>query len=113
MWLPRIRGVLGKLMHRVHYFRATRLADVVELADRGTVVQLESVRGFVEVGMKMLLYFCRDALDLGVVDVGIGDDGVDEGTLGELERAVAEALDGHANVVGRMALVLDVEIEID
>ena len=58
------------------------MSDVVEFANRGSVIQLESVGWLVEVGMKMLLDFGRDTLDLGVIDFCVGDDGVDESALG-------------------------------
>jgi hypothetical protein len=48
-----------------------------------------------------------------VVEFGVVDDGVDESVLGKFEQAVAKTLDGHANVVCRMALVFDVEFEVE
>ncbi len=89
------------------------MANVIEFAYCGSVVQLESVGWHVEVGMKMLLYFGRDFLDLGIIEFGVGNDGIDESALGELERSIAKAFDGDANVVGRVALVLNVETNVE
>ena len=112
MRLPRIGGVLCELMHGVHDLGATRLTDVIEFADGRAVAHVEGVRWLVEMGVEMLLDLGRNSLDLGVVELGVVDVGVNESALGKFERAVAETFDGNADVVSRMALVLDVESEV-
>ena len=113
MRLPRIGGVLCELMHGVHDLWATRLTDVIEFTDGRAVAHVEGIRWLVEMGVEMLLDFGRNSLDLCVVKLGVVDDGVNESALGKFERAVAKTLDGHADVVSRMALVLDVKFEVE
>ncbi len=60
----------------------------------------------------MLLNLGRDPLNLGVIKFCVVDDGVDECTLREFKGSITEMLDGNADIIGRMALVFDVEIKV-
>ncbi len=95
MRLPWIGGVLCELMHGVHDLRATRLTDVIEFADGRAVAHVKGVRRLVEMGMKVLLDLGRNLFDLGVIELGVVNDGVDESASGKFKQAVAETFDGH------------------
>jgi hypothetical protein len=62
--------------------------------------------------VKVLLNTCRDGLDFFVIELSLTDECVEERTLGEPKGTITELFDGHTDIVGQIALDLDVKVKV-
>ena len=67
MWFARVQRVLG---------RPGGLSQIVDLADHGSVVEVQGERRLVKMGVQMLVDFGRNSLDFGVLEIRVLDDRV-------------------------------------
>ncbi len=106
--LPWVRGILGDLMGHVHDVWLGPLGQVVELPNGRSVVEIQVKEGFICKRMKGEQYLGWDRLCLGIGESNVLDDGINEGALGELVGSILGAFDVDSDIVGGVALVLDV-----
>jgi hypothetical protein len=74
LWFAWIQRVLGELVHCIHDVRPGGRSQIVELADHGSVVEVQGERRLVKMDMQMLVDFGRNSLDFGVLEIRILDD---------------------------------------
>jgi hypothetical protein len=108
MSLPWVRGILSHLMGCIHDVRPGCLGQVVELPNSRSIVEIQVKGRFVSKGVKAKQYLGWDQLCLRIGESNVLDDGIDEGMLGELIGSILGAFDVDSNIVGRVALVLNV-----
>ncbi len=60
-------------------------------------------------GMELQRHLGGDRLHLGISQVHIGNNSINKRSLGEFIKSISQFLDIDSNVVGRMALVFNVE----
>jgi hypothetical protein len=100
---------LGNLVHSIHDIWARGLSQVVQLANNRAVVEIQINRRRIFVSMKQLSDFFWDRLSLGIIQANILDDGVNESLLSEFIGSILHLLNVHTNIIGWMALILNVE----
>jgi hypothetical protein len=108
MSLPWVRGVLGNLMGCLNDVQPGCLGQVVELPDGQSVVEIQVKGRFARQRVKAEQYLGWDRLHLGIGESKVLDDRIDEGALGELVGSILGAFDVDSDIVGGVALVLDV-----
>ncbi len=62
--------------------------------------------------VKYLANLSRYSLDLGVAQSYVVNDGVNQGLLGQFNDAVLEFLDTNSNIISRVALIFNGQLEV-
>jgi hypothetical protein len=109
MRFPWVRGILGKLLSCIHDVGSGSLSEIIEFANDRMVVEVAIERWCILEGMELQRDLRRDRLHFGIRQVHISNNSIDKRFLGKLIGSISQFLDVNSDLVGRMALVFNVE----
>ncbi len=62
--------------------------------------------------VQYLANLCRYSLDLGIAQSYVRNDGVNKSSLGQFNDAVFEFIDTNSNIISRVALIFNGQLEV-
>ena len=85
------------------------MSQVVELADHRPIVEVEIKNRFFLEGMQTQGDLGWNRFGVGILDLNVINDRINQGTLGKFVGTISKLLDVDSHVICWMALILDVE----
>ncbi len=106
---PWIRGILCNLVSSIHDVASCGLSEVVQLVNNRTIIEVKVERRCIFESMELHGNLCRDWFHLGIDQVDISNDCINQGKLCELVGSITHLLDANSNMISWMSLIFDDE----